>query len=97
HEILAGGASPPAAARKSLSRIFRADPGLGFGVSRALGFLLGERLYQALMEGHLTKLEIAALFRDPLAKRGSPARLYRQLRRRTGAVAPHFRSKDEFF
>jgi len=35
------------------------------GVSHALGYLLGDRLYQAFDEGSVAKAEVRALFRDP--------------------------------
>ncbi|WP_164018732.1 ChaN family lipoprotein [Pyxidicoccus trucidator] len=35
------------------------------GVSHALGYLLGDRLYQAFDEGSVAKAEVQALFRDP--------------------------------
>ncbi|MFP2928069.1 hypothetical protein ACLESO_23285, partial [Pyxidicoccus sp. 3LG] len=35
------------------------------GVSHALGYLLGDRLYQAFDAGHVAKAEVQALFRDP--------------------------------
>ncbi|NVJ00330.1 ChaN family lipoprotein [Myxococcus sp. AM009] len=37
------------------------------GVSHALGYLLGDRLYQAFDSGQVAKAEVQALFRDPFA------------------------------
>ncbi|NTX14508.1 ChaN family lipoprotein [Myxococcus sp. CA051A] len=38
------------------------------GVSHALGYLLGDRLYRAFDEGRLAKAEVRALFRDPFVE-----------------------------
>lgn len=38
---------------------------LFYGVSHALGYLLGDRLYRAFDEGRVDRPELQALFRDP--------------------------------
>lgn len=83
--------------RPRLRRLYREDPELGFGVSRSLGSILGDKLYRAMMEGLVTREEIRGLFHLPLECPGSPYALYLDLRRRLKKVRKPFQSKDDFF
>jgi len=59
---------------------------LFFGVTHGLGYMLGDRLYYALLEGKLSKEEIRDVFRDPMREEGEPYELYRRLLRKVRGV-----------
>jgi len=80
-----------------LRKVYEEDAALGYGVSRALGFIMGDKLYRAYMDGMLGKDEIRELFTDPLAPPGRALERYLELRRFLKAVKKPFKSKDEFF
>jgi len=52
---------------------------LFFGVTHALGYMLGEILYHAMLQGKFGKREIGRLFRDPFREAGAPFRTYAKL------------------
>ncbi|HKY62454.1 MAG TPA: ChaN family lipoprotein [bacterium] len=52
---------------------------LFFGVTHALGYMLGELLYHAMVQGKFTKREILRLFRDPFREEGAPFKAYSKL------------------
>jgi len=56
--------------------VFRGRPDLFFSVTHALGYILGDRLYYALMENAVTKTEIRELFFDPWQGFGKPFQTY---------------------
>jgi hypothetical protein len=71
----------------AVRRLFaRADPHLFDSVTHALGYMLGDDLYAALVRGRLTKREIRELFRDPMEEDGSPFHAYFYLVRRFGRI-----------
>lgn len=59
---------------------------LFFGVTHGLGYMLGDRLYYALVQGRVTKEEIRGFFCDPMRGEGEPSELYRRLLRRVRGV-----------
>lgn len=52
---------------------------LFFGVTHALGYMLGEVLYHAMLQGKFPKREIGKLFRDPFREEGAPFQAYAKL------------------
>lgn len=46
------------------------------GVTHALGYMLGDRIYHGLMSGTLSKEEVRELFRNPMKEEGEPFELY---------------------
>lgn len=82
--------------RLRLRKVYRQDPELGFGVSRALGTIMGDKLYRALAQDLVPQAEVLALMRDPCPP-GTAWRLYRTWRARLKAVRKPYQSKDEFF
>lgn len=63
---------------------------LFFGVSHALGYMLGEILYHALVQGKFKKKEARELFEDPFAEEGEPFRRYISLIEKYGKInLPH--------
>ncbi len=59
---------------------------LFFGVSHALGYMLGEILYHAMMKGKLTKKEIGKLFRDSWMQEGKAFWVYGDLMARFASL-----------
>jgi len=57
--------------RPRLRKVYAEDPALGFGVSRALGSIMGDKLFRAMMEGLVGKGEIQALFHRPMERPGA--------------------------
>lgn len=88
---LAGGRWP------RFSVLYQEDLELGFGISKALGRILGDKLFRGLMHGLISRSQIRELFRDPLEPEGSPRRRYLEWRRLGKRVSKPFDSKDEFF
>jgi len=64
-------------------------------VGRALGYMLGERLYSAVIQEFVAKEEVRELFRAPLARPGYAETLYTGLRRRLRHVRDFYRSREE--
>lgn len=63
---------------------------LFFALSHALGYMLGEILFHAMVEGKLKKRQILKLFSDPFAGEGEPFAVYMGLLKRFGSTAlPH--------
>ena len=56
--------------------VFRNKPDLFFTVTHALGYMLGDYLYYALLDGVVTKSEIRHLFYDPWKGFGKPFQIY---------------------
>jgi len=63
-------------------RLFLLDPDLHRGVTGALGHLLGEELYGALLAERITKEEIRSLFETRFEEGRTAERIYFELRRR---------------
>lgn len=63
---------------------------LFFGVSHALGYMLGEILYHALVQGKFKKKEARKLFIHPFAEEGEPFQFYLGLLQCYGKISlPH--------
>ncbi|HCU24756.1 MAG TPA: hypothetical protein DF383_07045, partial [Deltaproteobacteria bacterium] len=60
---------------------------LFFGVTRALGYMLGETFYHGMLQGKLPKPEIKALYKNSFSKTGEPFRIYRKLLRKLRQVS----------
>jgi len=63
---------------------------LFFGVSHALGYLLGERIYYAMLKELIRKREVIRLYRSPFKEEGEPFLLYHYLYNKTARLRlPH--------
>ena len=67
-------------------RYFKTRPDLFFGVTHGLGYMLGDRLYYALLAEKVTKEEIRDLFCDPMKGEGEPFEVYKRLLRKVRGV-----------
>ncbi len=67
-------------------RFYRGQNDLFFGVTHGLGYMLGDRLYYALLEERITKEEIRKVFGDPMKEKGEPFNLYKRLLRKIRGV-----------
>ncbi len=56
------------------------------GATHMLGYMLGDRLYHALVSGAISKKEIRALMTNPMLEEGEPFLIYIDLVRRTRMV-----------
>ena len=83
--------------RPRLRRVYQDDQVLVGGVSRALGTIMGDKLYRALFEGRVTEEEVRAWMSRKLPRRHEPYELYLELRLRLKAVKKPYKSKDDFF
>ncbi len=63
--------------------------------ARAAGYMLGERLYAAMIQGFLRKEEIRALYRAPLTPPGAAESIVAELRKRLQAVQLFYRSRED--
>ncbi len=60
---------------------------LFFGVSHALGYMLGEILYHAMVMGKLKKKELGKIFKNPFKGEGEPFEVYMGLLTRFGVIS----------
>jgi hypothetical protein len=60
-------------------KYFKSRPDLFFGVTHGLGYMLGDRLYYALLAEKVSKEEIREAFCDPMKEPGAPFLLYKKL------------------
>jgi uncharacterized iron-regulated protein len=67
-------------------RVLRQKSDLFFGVTHALGYMLGDRLYYALMAEKVRKEEIRDLFFNPFEREGEPGEVYLSLLKKVGKV-----------
>lgn len=67
-------------------QFFRSQHDLFFGVTHGLGYMLGDRLYYAMLDGRVKKEEIRELYKDAMRNPGSPFELYRKWTRRLRGV-----------
>lgn len=67
-------------------QFFRSRHDLFFGVTHGLGYMLGDRLYYAMLDGRVSKAEIRDLYYDAMRKEGAPFDLYRKWVRRLRGV-----------
>lgn len=70
-------------------QFFRSRHELFFGVTHGLGYMLGDRLYYALVGNRISKEEIREVFYDPMKEEGRAYELYRRLLKKVrGVKAP---------
>ena len=63
---------------------------LFFGVSHALGYMLGEILYHAMIQGLFSKAQARKLFKNPFEEEGAPFQVYLELIQKFGGIPlPH--------
>lgn len=84
-----GGTSP------TLRKIFDLPTALHVGVAHALGYMLGDKMYYALMSREVSKEEMRRLFREPLYRDGRAFELYMHYAARMEAVRERCYSKEE--
>ena len=74
----------------SYQRLLRRNPEVFMGVTHGLGYILGDRLYYALVDGLLTKVEAKSLFMDRFKEEGAAFRAYMKLVKQTRRIKiPH--------
>ena len=61
------------------TNLYHRDPDLFFAVTHALGYMLGDKLYYALLEGVIYKSVLRNLFYDPWRGSGKPFQIYWEL------------------
>jgi hypothetical protein len=67
-------------------QFFRSRHNLFFGVTHGLGYMLGDRLYYAMIHDRMSKQEIRDIFRDPMQGEGEPFELYHRLLRKVRGI-----------
>lgn len=67
-----------------LAKILRPD--LFFSVTHGLGYMLGDRLFYAMMSERITKEEVRELFRSPWRREGEPMVVYYDLLKRLKGI-----------
>ena len=67
-----------------LAKILRPD--LFFSVTHGLGYMLGDRLFYAMMSERITKDDVRELFRSPWRKEGEPLVVYYDLLKRLKGI-----------
>ena len=67
-------------------RFYRSRHEIFFGVTHGLGYMLGDRLFYALVDGRITKEEIRDVFCDAMRKEGEAYEIYRRLCRKVRGV-----------
>lgn len=83
-----GGTSP------TLRKIFDLPTALHVGVAHALGYMLGDKMYYALMSKEVSKEEMRRLFRERLYRDGRAFELYMHYAARMKAVRERCYAKD---
>ncbi|MDO8461719.1 MAG: ChaN family lipoprotein [Deltaproteobacteria bacterium] len=67
-------------------KILRRNPEVFFGVTHGLGYMLGDRLYYALLQEKISKEEVREVFKNPFKEEGEPFRVYMKLLRKIRGV-----------
>lgn len=70
----------------SESRVMKQDMELFLGVTHALGYMLGDRLYYGMISQKISKKEIVELFSDPFEEEGEVGAVYLNLSRKLSKV-----------
>ncbi|MFH1226646.1 MAG: ChaN family lipoprotein [Planctomycetota bacterium] len=65
------------------------------GVSQSIGYILGDKLYNGVMQDIISRGEIRELFLKPFTPSGEPLKSYLYLVRRTESVREIFAGKDD--
>lgn len=68
------------------SRVMKQDMELFLGVTHALGYMLGDRLYYGMISQKISKEEITKLFSDPFKKDGTVGEVYLSLSKKLAKV-----------
>lgn len=67
-------------------QFYRSRHDVFLGVTHGLGYMLGDRLFYALVDGRITKEEVRGAFCDPMGKDGEAYELYRRLLKKVRGV-----------
>ncbi len=67
-------------------KFYRAHPDLFFGVTHGLGYMLGDRLFYALVDERMSKEDLRSLFLHPMKGEGEPFEIYRRCLRKVRGV-----------
>ncbi|MBI3267780.1 MAG: hypothetical protein HYZ53_02065, partial [Planctomycetes bacterium] len=78
-----------------LHNLHRLAPGVRLGLAQALGYLLGDRLHDALVLGAVQKEELRELFLRRFERPGEPLAEYLYLVRRLRHVREFYKSRRE--
>lgn len=81
--------------RKPYRKIYHLPIDLWVGLSQALGYLLGDRLYDGVTQGVIAKSELRELFIRPFIGKNEPAEGYLYLIKRTQNVTELYSGKQE--
>jgi len=65
------------------------------GISHALGYMLGDKLYDGVLQGAIKRAEIRSLFQDPLRHRKEPLEKYLHLIQRAQTVKETYIRKTD--
>ncbi len=77
-----------------LRSIYKLSTGLHLGVTHALGYMLGDKMYYAMIYEELTKQEVRDLFHDPFANGPRAFSTYMSLSKRMEAIHERCYAKD---
>ncbi|MBI4712657.1 MAG: ChaN family lipoprotein [Planctomycetes bacterium] len=80
---------------KPYRKIYHLPINLWVGLSQALGYLLGDKLYEGLTQGVITKSELRELFIKPFIAENEPVEGYLYLIKRTQDVTELYSGKQE--
>lgn len=70
----------------AFDKIFHQPPELFFAITHALGYMLGDRLFYAVMSHKLTRSTICKVFRDPWENEGDAFATYSHLLQRVSKI-----------
>ncbi len=68
------------------ARVIKQKGDVFFGVTHALGYRLGDRLYYGMMAGKISKEKIRELYFDPFKATGKPGEVYLSLIKKLGKI-----------
>jgi len=83
--------------RLHLPSIYQGDLDCAYAISRALGYIMGDKLFKGLLQKVVSREEIRELFANPLTGTGTAQRVYLDWRLLLKHVVKIFTSKDQFF
>jgi uncharacterized iron-regulated protein len=70
----------------SAGKVLKQKYDLFFGVTHALGYMLGDRLFYALLSEKMTKEEIRQIYLNPFKEKGEPGQVYLSLIKKVGRI-----------
>ncbi|MBI4577960.1 MAG: ChaN family lipoprotein [Planctomycetes bacterium] len=82
HKAMEAAVLAGAPARRSLRSVYELDPGAYGGAAHALGYILGDALYAAVMDGSVEREEVRRLYYEPFEAEGSEFVAYMDWARR---------------